>query len=309
MEKPVMIMTVGLPGSGKSTHVKEFAMQYNANIHSSDNLREEMLNDVNNQDKNADIFAELHRRIKEDLKKGNNVIYDACNVNYKRRMSFLRELSKIECEKICVIVATPYEQCLKQNKLRDRIVPEHVIKKMYLQIDIPAYFEGWDKIYLTYNNPLRYDECKLFSELDNIDQCNPHHTYSIGIHCRICAKNIENHFGDIKNKNDLNLLIAGLFHDIGKNFTKQFKNAKGEDTEFAHYYNHEHVSAYDTLFCLYEKALATINILDICQLIRWHMQLFHINGSEKAKNKFIKLVGQEFYDRLLILHEADKKAH
>lgn len=30
--------------------------------------------------------------------------------------------------------------------------------------------------------------------------------------------------------------------------------------------------------------------------------------TEKAKNKFINLVGREFYDKLMILHEADVRA-
>ena len=312
MNKPKLLLTVGLPASGKSTYAKELAIQENANIHSSDELRQELLNDINDQSANVDVFKELHRRIKEDLINGKSVIMDATNISYKRRMTFLQELNKIDCEKICIMIATPYEQCLAQNKMRDRVVPEEIIKRMYLQMDIPAYFEGWNKIHLIYNHKKKYDMETLFSRLDNIDQCNPHHQFSIGIHCKSCAAHICSYYIDNNHKmtsSDKNILIAGMFHDVAKEFTKQFKNTKGEDTEHAHFYNHENVSAYDSLFYLYEQHLADIDILDICQLIRYHMQPFHINGSLKAEAKFIKLVGQEFYDRLMILHLADKKAH
>ena len=91
-------MIVGLPASGKSTYAKELSEKYNANIHSSDVIREELSGDVNNQNINSKVFQTLHSRIKEDLRNGKNCIYDATNINYKRRMAFLQELNKIPCE-------------------------------------------------------------------------------------------------------------------------------------------------------------------------------------------------------------------
>ena len=108
---------------------------------------------------------------------------------------------------------------------------------------------------------------------------------------------------------DDNLILATVLHDIGKEFTMTFKNKKGEDTEHAHFYEHHNVSAYEALFYLAERNLPMIRILDICQLIRLHMQPFFMGDSEKAKNKLINMVGQEFYDRLMLLHLADKLAH
>ncbi|MDV7390160.1 hypothetical protein RZS08_02350, partial [Arthrospira platensis SPKY1] len=76
-------------------------------------------------------------------------------------------------------------------------------------------------------------------------------------------------------------------------------------TEEAHYYRHELVSAYDSLF--YLRDLNQEDLLEVVKYISWHMQIFNLQ-SEKAKNKFIKLVGQEVYDNLQILHEADINA-
>ena len=106
MDKPKFIMLVGLPGSGKSFKAQELSQEYNATIFSSDALREELFNDVNHQADNTTLFNELHKRIKDCLKEGNNAIYDATNINYKKRMAFLAELKNIPCEKICVIMAT-----------------------------------------------------------------------------------------------------------------------------------------------------------------------------------------------------------
>lgn len=296
-------MMVGLPGSGKSLRAKNLAVKENAIIHSSDTLRQELFGDENTQDNNEELFKELHRRIKQDLKGEQNVIYDATNISYKRRKAFLEELKKINCEKICYLVATPYEKCLDQNKSRKRQIPEYVIKKMYLSFYIPQYYEGWDKINIIWNDEeYNFDIHELFNGangLNKISQDNPNHTLTIGEHCLKCAGICEELVDDFE------LNMAALYHDIGKRFTKQFKNSKGEDTDIAHYYQHHLVSAYDSMF--YLRWLDDYTMLNVVKYIQWHMQPFFIK-TDKAKNKLINLIGQTAYEKLLILHKADKLA-
>ena len=131
MNRPTFLMMCGLPCSGKSTKAKQLSEEYNANIHSSDAIREELTGDINNQENNTLVFQTLHQRIKDDLRNGVNCIYDACCVRYKERKAFLQELKNIPCEKICILMATPYEICLERSTKRDRKVPEYVIKRMY----------------------------------------------------------------------------------------------------------------------------------------------------------------------------------
>ncbi len=296
-------MMCGLPASGKSYYAKKVAEKENAIIHSSDSLRVELFGDANECNKNNELFQELHKRIKIDLKSGKNTIYDATNVSWKRRKAFLEELKNIDCEKICYLIATPYEKCLEQNKKRDRVVPEHVIKKMYLSFYIPQYYEGWDKINIIWNDDeYAFDVHELFNGengLNKINQDNPSHTLTIGEHCLKCCQICE------EKTDDFELSFSALYHDIGKRFTKQFKNSKGEATDIAHFYQHHLVSAYDSLF--YLKELDDNTILNIANYIQWHMQIFNIK-TKKAEERFVNLVGQEFYDKLLILHEADKLA-
>ena len=137
MDKVYFLMLVGLPASGKSTKAKDFAKQYNATIFSSDALREEMFGNVNDQEHNQELFAELHKRIKDCLSSGKSAIYDATNLNYKRRMAFLAELKNIPCEKVCVVMATPVTICQMRNEVRERKVPISVISRMYKSFHIP----------------------------------------------------------------------------------------------------------------------------------------------------------------------------
>ena len=300
---PKFFMLVGLPASGKSTYAEELANQYNANIHASDSIREELSGDINNQNINDLVFKTLHSRVKEDLTNGKSCIYDATNINYKRRMAFLNELNKISCEKYCWVIATPYERCLRNNRNRDRQVPEEVIERMYKHFDVPYYYEGWDFIDIKYapNSQGYYDyPVNWLNAVKHYNQNNTHHSLSLGEHCNEAWKYL------CENNGNLSVRIAGILHDCGKPFCKTFTNSKGEITEQAHYYQHERVGSYDSLFYA-----MICDPLDVAVLIRWHMQpyFWEKDNNEKSHNKYRKLWGEDLYKDIMLLHEADKNAH
>ena len=94
-EKPDFAMVVGLPGSGKSTYIKNHFNE-NLHVHSSDVIREELSGDVNNQKINAQVFETLHKRVKDDLKNRISCFYDATNISWKKRKAFLESLNGID---------------------------------------------------------------------------------------------------------------------------------------------------------------------------------------------------------------------
>ena len=311
---PEFVMLVGLPGSGKS-YLADILFAKKYSIHSSDEIRKELSGDINNQNINSQVFQTLHRRIKDDLKNGISCVYDATNINYKKRMSFLQELNKIQCFKRCIIIATPYEVCLMQNEQRERKVPEQVIERMYRNFDVPYYFEGWDNIELFYAKD-SYKEAYgdwsyfVFDTL-TYNQDNKYHIETLGEHCRKCKEYVENY----NNKTTLKgthiahaQRVAAALHDCGKPFCKTFEDTKGNITESAHYYNHEKVGSYNSLFYETETQLTPIRLY-IAALIRWHMQMHFIDNQPHAKGKYIKLLGEEFYKELEVLHNGDKQAH
>lgn len=233
MNRPTLWIMSGLPCSGKSTKAKEISERYDAIVLSSDALRQEMFNDVNDQEHNQELFAELHKRIKDFLRLGYNVCYDACNISYKRRMAFLQEIKIIPCEKICVLMATPYEECLKRNAERERKVPEYVIERMYRNFDVPWYYEGWDDIQIEYGE---YEDCFGWSwdwveKADNYNQHNSHHALTLGEHCRQTVRNADKICAEDRPISSTEIRYAALLHDEGKIFTQTFKDSKGEITE------------------------------------------------------------------------------
>ena len=142
----VFSMIVGLPGSGKSYFVEHCFTK--ENIHSSDKIREELLNDVNNQKNNLQVFNVLYHRVYTDLKNGISCVDDATNIEQKYRLSLIADIADIECIKNVYVIAADLETCFHRNSTRDRKVPESSIMKMAIKFRIPDYTEGWTNIYL-----------------------------------------------------------------------------------------------------------------------------------------------------------------
>lgn len=303
MNKPAFTMMVGLVGSGKSTYAKQLSEETNAIICSSDAIREELCGDENSQENNEEVFKILHSRIKENLKNGKNVIYDATNINSKRRRAFLSELRRIPCVKKCVVMATPFEMCCIQNESRDRVVPYEVIERMYKNWNTPYWFEGWNEIEIKFPDDFEINNVIgiWISDHMDYDQNNPHHSYTLGQHCNLVGQTL---------KDDMLLHCAGLLHDCGKPFTKSFINSKGEKTDIGHYYQHHCCGSYDSLFFRYPDG---VDRLDVSVLINLHMTPHFWEEDkehgEKTRQKYQKLWGNELYNNVMKLHEADKKAH
>ena len=300
---PYFIMMVGLPGSGKSTYAKKLSDKIQITIYSSDSIREELFGDENCQTDNNEVFETLHKRVKDRLKNKENVVYDATNISSKRRRAFLSELKNIPCYKKCIIMATPFDECCRRNNLRDRSVPPEVIVQMYKTWNTPYWFEGWNDIEIVNNT----EERNIFDWLCSMEdfcQDNPHHTYSLGEHCRNVGKHI------LKISNNVTLICAGYLHDCGKPFTKSFINSKGEKTNVAHYYQHHCTGAYDSLFYKYPEY---VEPLDVSILVNLHMMPYFWERDKeygsKTKEKYHKLWGDYLFEMVMLLHEVDKGFH
>lgn len=296
------IMLVGLPASGKSTYAEKLKKE-GYNVHSSDAIREELTGDVNTQDKNTEVFSILHSRIKDDLKSGISCVYDATNMSMKRRKAFLDSIKKYECYKKCVLFVAPVETCKDRNDNRDRKVPNEAFDKMLRQFDIPMKYEGWDEIEVIANE--EYDYKNLFQKTVNFDQHNSHYKLSLFDHMFRSFRCF-----NINDSQNAGHIAAALFHhDIGKLITQSFVNSKGEVTKEAHYYGHEHAGAYLFLsgFVLHE--IKTNDLLYIASLINWHMRPFAWDQSEKAMQRDKKLIGEDMYNDIIVMHKADLAAH
>lgn len=208
---------------------------------------------------------------------------------------------------------TPYEKCLKQNRMRERVVPDDVILRMYKNFQPPAYSEGWDKIILSFNldetdtedrwniNTLFEGDCGI----DNFQQENSHHALTLGLHCRKAHEYICENRPD-----DERLAIAALLHDEGKIITKSRVNSKGEDDGNCHYYQHHCCGAYNSFFYTIRCGFSEEDMIYISNLIYFHMHPYlEWKQSESVRRRHMIQFGEQFYEDVMLLHEADLYAH
>lgn len=130
-----LIMTKGLPGSGKSTWAKEYqkTTDIGAKRINKDDLRK-MLHDSHfTAAKERFILGVRDILIKEALSKGFNVIVDDTNLHPKHEIQ-LKNLAK-ECNATFEVndsfLSVPLEECIKRDLLRDRSVGQEVITSMF----------------------------------------------------------------------------------------------------------------------------------------------------------------------------------
>ena len=278
---PTFFMMVGLPASGKSTYAKKLSEETGGVICSSNEIRQELCGDENCQDKNDEVFRTVHKRIRDSLSDGYDTIFDATNLNSRRRIAFLRELKNIPCKKKCIIMATPIGDCCDNNLNRDRQVPGSVMDKMYRNFCTSYWYEGWDDIEIVY--PERFTPTMTVSkwviDFAMYDQENKHHDFTLGIH----GIETTNHLYSILDEVDDSLMIASKIHDCGKPYTKSHINSKGMMTREAHYYQHQCVGAYDSLFFDYSDY--KVDPLDVSVLIYLHMMPYFWEADEKDGEK------------------------
>lgn len=328
-------MLVGLPASGKSTFSEEL-MEGRDDIVliSSDSIRKEMFGDEDEQGKNTEVFEEMAKRTKESLKNGIHVIYDATNLNRKRRKGVLQQLPK-GASKSVVYMATDYKLIHKQNQARERVVPLHVIENMYKNLQVPIYSEGWDKITFVYDeDTLNSDLPKQFTDAvraevlfnrEGLELMNflatyfdeflpvfdlPHdskwHSLSIHRHIYYVYKNVlDNYEAEDDAEKEL-MLWTALLHDVGKAVAKSFVNFKGEETRYANFIGHEFVSSQLAINLLQRMGFNNEFIHQVATLTQFHMYLLDEKASKK---KLLAYVGEDMYKKLEFLRDADTLAH
>lgn len=305
------ILLIGLPGCGKSYYASNFLGSKKTKIVSSDSIRKELYGSEEVQGDPKKVFSLLFDRSKEYLSSGYDVIYDATNINMKKRCVLVQNLKTQLKEPIYVkyiVWAAPYEYCLYQNSKRDRQVPKEIIKRMYYNFEFPLESEGYDSIEIIRPEKLgslaekyQFDLYQFLSKKldERPSHDNPNHLVDITTHMEL-AFNYENeHYSDVKN-HDIRYW-ALMYHDIGKFKTKTIKNG------IAHYYNHANVGAYDYM-CINaseETAKDCKMFFDILRLINYHMRPFDWDKNPHQKENESKRYFDHIYNDLLLMHESD----
>ena len=295
--EPVLYYLIGPSYSGKSTWANKYKKELKAEVVSSDAVRDELWGDENDQREPATVFEVVHKRVEEFLCEGKNVILDSTGLKAKNRLQFLESIRGFRCKKVAVCFFEPFEELMRRQSERERVVPESVVRNQLLGFQMPCEGEGWDRIWrVSPKGSIETLEWIIYKAL-KVSHDNPYHKETIGAHCLAAAGHFLNNYDD-----NYLATICVKYHDIGKPFAKAFKNAKGEPSEVAHFYGHECYGAY--LIGLYYPNNTWWKT--VANVVQWHMAP-HIYGEKKLK-QLEKRLGPELWDLVMKVHECDKAA-
>ena len=143
MERQRIILTVGLPGSGKSTWLE----QRGITPLSSDAMRHLLADDMTNQTIHARVFQSLRYLLRHRLAIGRPQNYvDATHLTPEERRPYIQIAQWYGCDAEAVFFDVPLEVCLERNRARHRVVPEEAMRMMAEKLLPPALEEGFARI-------------------------------------------------------------------------------------------------------------------------------------------------------------------
>jgi predicted kinase len=141
--KGYVVLTIGLPGSGKTTWFKRRGVT----PLSSDMLRNILFDDITEQRYQGLVFSTLRSLLRARLiaKMPWNYV-DATNLSPHERRQWIKMARSFGYEVHAVFFDVPLEVCLERNRRRERTVNDEVMHKMAERLRAPNFKEGFSKI-------------------------------------------------------------------------------------------------------------------------------------------------------------------
>jgi len=129
-------LLIGPPASGKTTIAALLSPLLDAELLSTDRIREELYGDPMIQGHWSEVEERLHQAIQNSVASGRSVLIDATHARRPWRLALSQRLELDRpVEWIGWWLRTPREVCLSWNQQRERLVPELVIHQFAAALD------------------------------------------------------------------------------------------------------------------------------------------------------------------------------
>lgn len=141
--KGTVVLTIGLPGSGKTSWFRRRAIT----PLSSDLLRMMLFDDISEQRYQDLVFSTLRYLLRARMIARMPWNYvDATNLSPRERRGWIKMAQEFGYEVHAVFFDVPVEVCAERNLRRGRMVPDDVMQRMSGKLRAPTFEEGFSKI-------------------------------------------------------------------------------------------------------------------------------------------------------------------
>jgi predicted kinase len=141
--KGTVVLTIGLPGSGKTSWFRRRAIT----PLSSDLLRMMLFDDISEQRYQDLVFSTLRYLLRARMIARMPWNYvDATNLSPRERRGWIKMAQEFGYEVHAVFFDVPVEVCAERNLRRGRMVPDDVMQRMAGKLRPPTFEEGFTKI-------------------------------------------------------------------------------------------------------------------------------------------------------------------
>jgi predicted kinase len=149
-KKLTVVIGIGLPGSGKTTWLRQFAADTGAAYFCPEDIRERLSGDAGDQSCMDEVWAELYDGVAIALRNGHNVVIDATNYRRYDRLKLIRHCWQYTDDITGLWFVTPAPLCQQRNIARSRMVPAHAMARMehHLTRWPPSRGEGFTELLL-----------------------------------------------------------------------------------------------------------------------------------------------------------------
>lgn len=140
---PKLICLAGISGSGKSCYANDLADNIGAVVVSSDAVRKQVTGSSSDMSQDHLVWEEILPELVVESLKHSTVIFDATGVTKSARALVVKWARLAGKPVECHYFEPKLERAKRQNKQRDRHVPEFVIDKQAAKFVTPSIKEGF----------------------------------------------------------------------------------------------------------------------------------------------------------------------
>lgn len=142
------IISIGIPGCGKTTYLKPLAAELGYTYVNIDDIRLELTGDAADHGSHAASIRIFHERVAAALRSG-GVVVDVTNSRRRDRVSLATFCRLHGADEVVGLwFDVPFSVCQERNRARARVVPEPAMERIRrrLELNPPALDEGFDRI-------------------------------------------------------------------------------------------------------------------------------------------------------------------